>query len=77
MIQIFLLNLLYPEQYKQIMFKKYIKQDIQPKITLPLEDILFIFKTDKHDPRELVIRTTCPSFKPRIAASTGCINNCS
>ena len=46
MIQIFLLNLLYPEQYKQIMFKKYIKQDIQPKITLPLEDILFIFKTD-------------------------------
>ena len=28
------------------MFKKYIKQDIQPKITLPLEDILFIFKTD-------------------------------
>jgi hypothetical protein len=30
------------------MFKKYIKQDIQPKITLPLEDILFIFKTDTH-----------------------------
>jgi hypothetical protein len=48
MIQIFLLNLLYPEQYKQIMYKKYIKQDIQPKITLPLEDILFIFKTDTH-----------------------------
>lgn len=48
MIQIFLLNLLYPEKYKQIMYKKYIKQDIQPKITLPLEDILFIFKTDTH-----------------------------
>ncbi len=30
------------------MFKKYIKQDIQPKITLPLEDILFSFKTDTH-----------------------------
>ena len=48
MIQFFLLNLLYPEKYKQIMYKKYIKQNIQPKITLPLEDILFIFKTDTH-----------------------------
>jgi len=48
MIQFFLLNLLYPELYKQIIFKKYIKQDIQPKITLPLEDILFIVKTDTH-----------------------------
>jgi len=46
MIQFFLLNLLYLEKYKQIMYKKYIKQDIQPKITLPLEDILFSFKTD-------------------------------
>ena len=45
-IQYFLLNLLYPELYKQIGFKKKIKQDIQPKPTLPLEDILFIFKTD-------------------------------
>ena len=47
-IQYFLLNLLYPELYKKIVFKKNIKQDIQPKPTLPLEDILFIFKTDTH-----------------------------
>lgn len=45
-IQYFLLNLLYPELYKKIVFKQNIKQDIQHKPTLPLEDILFIIKTD-------------------------------
>jgi hypothetical protein len=45
-IQFFLLNLLYPELYKQICFNKKIKQNLQPKLTLPLEDILFIIKSD-------------------------------
>ena len=45
-IQSFLLNLLYPELYKQIYLNKKIKQILQPKLTLHLEDILFIIKSD-------------------------------
>ena len=45
-IQLFLLNILYPELYKDIMFTTKFKQNIKPELTLPLEDILFIIQSD-------------------------------
>ena len=45
-IHFFLLNILYPEIYKNIMYTTKFKKNIQPELTLPLEDILFIIQSD-------------------------------
>ena len=45
-LQLFLLNMIYPELYKKIMFSTYFKNNIQPELTIPLEDIIFIIQTD-------------------------------
>jgi len=45
-IQSFLLNMLYPDIYKNIMYTTKFKHNIQPKLTIPLEDIIFIIQSD-------------------------------
>ena len=44
--QFFLLNMLYPEIYKNIIYTTKFKQNIQPEATLPIEDIIFIIQSD-------------------------------
>jgi len=45
-LQLDLLNMIYPEIYKNIMFTTKFKQNIQPEIILPLEDIIFNIQAD-------------------------------
>jgi hypothetical protein len=45
-LQLFLLNMIYPEIYKNIMFTKKFKTNIQQKLILPIEDIIFIIQSD-------------------------------